>query len=74
MSRKSSYTEEQIIRALKEVEAGAKPAEVCRRLGVTEKTFYRWRAKFGGMAVLAGLVISPSNSFSSATTSKFSVG
>jgi putative transposase len=51
MARKSSYTEEQIIRALKEVDAGAKPADVCRRLGVTETTFYRWKSKFGGMEV-----------------------
>ena len=49
--RKSRYTEEQIIRALKEVDAGAKPADVCRKLGVTEGTLYRWRAKFGGMEV-----------------------
>ena len=51
MGRKSKYTEEQIIRALKEVDAGAKPADVCRRLGITEQTFYRWKAKFGGMDV-----------------------
>jgi putative transposase len=51
MARKSPYTEEQIIRALKEVDAGAKPADVCRRPGVTKTTFYRWRAKFGGMDV-----------------------
>ena len=51
MGRKSKYNEEQIIRALKEVDAGAKPADVCRRLGITEQTFYRWKAKFGGMDV-----------------------
>jgi putative transposase len=33
------------------VDAGAKPADVCRRLGVTETTFYRWKSKFGGMEV-----------------------
>lgn len=42
---------EQIIRALKEVDAGAKPADVARRLGVSEATFYRWKAKYGGMDV-----------------------
>ena len=51
MPKKSQFTEEQIIHALKEVEAGAKPAEVCRRLGVTETTLYRWKAKYGGMDV-----------------------
>jgi putative transposase len=49
--RESQFTEEQIIRALKEVEAGATGTEVCRRLGVSEQTFYRLKAKFGGMDV-----------------------
>jgi putative transposase len=51
MPKKSQFTEEQIIRALKEVDAGAKIEEVCRRLGVTTTTFYRWKSKFGGMEV-----------------------
>ena len=51
MPKKSQFTEEQIIRALKEVDAGAKVDEVCRRLGVTQTTFYRWKSKFGGMEV-----------------------
>ena len=51
MGRKSSKTDEQIIQALKEVDAGAKPADVCRKLGVSEQTFYRWKAKYGGMDV-----------------------
>jgi putative transposase len=51
MGRKSSFTEEQIIRALKEVDAGAKAADVCRKLGVAEQTLYRWKARFGGMDV-----------------------
>ena len=51
MARKSQFTEEQIIRALKEVDAGTKPGDVCRRLGISEQTFYRWKSKFGGMDV-----------------------
>lgn len=51
MGRKSKYTEEQIIRALKEVDAGAAATEVCRKMGITEQTFYRWKSKFGGMDV-----------------------
>lgn len=51
MGRKSSFTDEQIIKALREVDAGAKPADVCRKLGVTETTFFRWRRKYGGMDV-----------------------
>ena len=49
--RKSRYTEEQIILALKQHEAGRTTAEICRKLGVSEQTFYRWKAKFGGMDV-----------------------
>jgi putative transposase len=49
--RKSRYTEEQIILALKEHEAGRTTAQICRKLGVSEQTFYRWKAKFGGMDV-----------------------
>jgi putative transposase len=49
--RKSRYTEEQIILALKQLEAGSPLPELCRKLGVSEKTFYRWKAKYGGMEV-----------------------
>ncbi len=49
--RKSKFSEEQIIKVLKEVEAGAKVQDVVRRLGITETTFYRWKAKFGGLEV-----------------------
>jgi putative transposase len=43
------FTEEQIIAVLKELEAGAGVKEVCRRVGVSEQTIYRWKAKYGGM-------------------------
>jgi len=49
--RKSRFSEEQIIHALKEHEAGTKTADICRRLGVSDQTFYRWKAKFGGLEV-----------------------
>ena len=49
--KRKRFTEEQIIKTLKEVESGAVVREVCRRLAVTEQTFYRWRQKYGGMEV-----------------------
>jgi len=49
--RGKRFTEEQIIRVLKEGEAGAKPGELCRRHGITEQTYYRWRRKYGGLEV-----------------------
>ena len=49
--RKSRFTEEQIIGILQEVEKGAEARAVCRRVGITEQTFYRWRQKYGGMQV-----------------------
>lgn len=47
--RKSRFSEQQIIAVLREQEAGATTVEVCRRHGVSEQTFYRWKAKYGGM-------------------------
>ncbi|GEJ58428.1 hypothetical protein AMYX_31690 [Anaeromyxobacter diazotrophicus] len=49
--RKSKFTEEQIIRALQEVDAGAMVQDVIRKMGVTETTFYRWKSKYGGLEV-----------------------
>ena len=45
------YSEEQIIGALQEVDKGSKVEDVCRRMGVSKVTFYRWKAKFSGMQV-----------------------
>lgn len=49
--KRSKFTEEQIIGVLREQEAGAKTAELCRRHGISSATFYAWKAKFGGMEV-----------------------
>jgi putative transposase len=48
--RKSRFSEERIISVLREQEAGMATAEVCRRHGISEQTFYRWKARYGGMA------------------------
>lgn len=48
---KKRFTEEQIIGVLKEADAGAKVAELCRKYGISDATFYNWKAKFGGMTV-----------------------
>jgi putative transposase len=47
--RKSRFSEAQIIGVLRERESGATTTEVCRRHGVSEQTFYRWKAKYGGL-------------------------
>jgi len=47
--RKSKFSETQIVRILKAVEAGRTVQEVCREHGVSEGTYYRWKSKYGGM-------------------------
>ncbi len=47
--KKSRYTETQIVKILKEVEAGRLVKEICREYGVSEATYYNWKAKYGGM-------------------------
>jgi putative transposase len=49
--KRKRFTEEQIIGVLKEHELGAKTADLCRRHGISEATFYNWKSKFGGMDV-----------------------
>jgi putative transposase len=49
--KRKRHTEEQIIAILKEHEAGAKTADVCRKHGISEATFYNWKAKYGGLEV-----------------------
>ena len=49
--KRSRFTEEQVIGILREQEAGMKTADVCRKHGISEATFYKYKAKFGGMDV-----------------------
>jgi putative transposase len=48
---KKVFAEEQIVYALRQAESGTPVVEVCRKLGVTEQTFYRWKRKFAGLGV-----------------------
>ena len=48
---KKRYSEEQAVSILKEAAAGTKTLEICRKYGVSENTFYKWRAKYAGMTV-----------------------
>ena len=47
--RSKRHSEEQIIAVLKQAQAGVKTAEICRQHGISEQTFYRWKAKYGGL-------------------------
>lgn len=47
--RPSKFTEDQIVQALRQVKAGTPAVQVCRKLGITETTFYRWRSKHDGI-------------------------
>ena len=49
--KRSRFSEEQIIAILREQETGAKTVEVCRKHGISDATFYKWKAKYGGMEV-----------------------
>ncbi len=49
--KKSRFTQEQIIGVLKEHHAGLSAAELCRKHGISDATFYKWRSKYGGMDV-----------------------
>jgi putative transposase len=49
--KQGKYTEEQIVRILKEADAGVKINDLCRKYGFSDATYYNWKAKYGGMGV-----------------------
>jgi putative transposase len=49
--RTSRFTDEQQVQAVRQVDAGTPAVEVCRKLGITEQTFYRWRKKYGHLGL-----------------------
>lgn len=48
---KNSHTEEQIVAVLRQVEAGAKVAEICRKVGISQATYYLWKRQYSGVGV-----------------------
>ena len=57
--KKTRYTEEQIAFALKQAETGTRDGEVCRKMGISEATFYNWKKKFAGLGVTETKVLRP---------------
>ena len=49
--KRSKFTEAQIVFALRQADTGVKVAEVCRKMGISEATFYNWKKKYGGLGV-----------------------
>lgn len=49
--KRSRFSDEQIIAIVKEQEAGSKTADVCRKHGISDATFYKWKAKYGGLEI-----------------------
>lgn len=49
--KKSKYTDEQIAFALKQADTGTRVEEICRKMGISEATFYNWKKKYGGLGV-----------------------
>jgi len=49
--RTSQFTEQQVVAALRQAENGTPVGEICRKLGISEQTFYRWKRKFAGMGI-----------------------
>ncbi len=54
---KKQFTEEQIIYALRQADGGTSVAEVCRKMGIVEQTFYRWKKKFAGLEAVQKAVM-----------------
>ncbi len=59
--RRGRFTEDQIIGVLREHEAGVKTAELCRKHGISDATFYNWKAKYSGMTVPVTAILEGAN-------------